>query len=335
MPIFSKDSPPTPAKQAGTHPAPTEETRQAARLYPRRIPSAWAGRIRWADPLDPLGRQVIPAAEELLPVAGFTTDPLEEQGKQQAPGLLQKYAGRALLQLSGQCPIHCRFCFRRHDTYANLPKNSAEWSPALAWLAKEPTIHEVIYSGGDPLMRSDRELAELTRRLATIPHITRLRIHSRMPIVTPKRVGQALLNWLTATRLTPVLVLHCNHPAELDNAALQAIRQLRQAGILLLNQSVLLKGVNDDAETLAELCETLSNHQVIPYYLHLLDPVAGAAHFYVESGHARRLLNQLQARLPGYAVPKLVWEEPGYPSKKSVDLIPGSAGVPPATTTGK
>ncbi|MBF0463366.1 MAG: EF-P beta-lysylation protein EpmB [Magnetococcales bacterium] len=296
------------------------EARQAADLYSWRVPSVWAKRIDWHNPNDPLRRQVMPSAAELQSVAGFTVDPLAEHGEQRVPGLLQKYAGRVLLQVSGHCPIHCRYCFRRHDTYANLPHDRATWAPALQWIAQDPSIHEVVLSGGDPLMVADRHLAELVQSLAAIPHLLRLRVHSRMPVVAPKRVGVRLLRGLTTTRLTPVLVIHCNHAAELDAAVLAGLARLQQAGILVLNQSVLLRGVNDDADTLVALCETLVNHRVLPYYLHLLDPVAGAAHFQVDRERARALILELQARLPGYAVPKLVWEQPGQSSKVAVDL---------------
>ena len=282
-----------------------------------------AKRINWDDPQDPLRRQVLPSTEELHRVDGFVTDPLAEAEARrssgaQIPGFLQKYHGRVLLQVSGQCAIHCRFCFRRHDAYADIPKNLAEWSAALTSIANDPSIHEVLFSGGDPLMLPDWRLAELVQQLATIPHLARIRIHSRMPIVTPKRIGAALIRWLTETRLTPVMVIHCNHPLELDARAQAALSRLVNAGIPVLNQSVLLKGVNDNVDTLTALCETLVNHRVIPYYLHLLDPVAGAAHFQVGKEDARALVAQLQARLPGYAIPKLVQEQPGKLSKTEV-----------------
>ena len=231
------------------------------------------------------------------------------------PGLLQKYHGRVLLQLSGECAIHCRFCFRRHDHYRNIPKTIAAWSPALAVIANDPSIHEVLLSGGDPLMVTDKLLTELTQHLDAIPHLSRLRIHSRMPVVTPKRITPALIRLLTTSRLTTIMVIHCNHPKELDQHTTTAIARLINAGIPVLNQTVLLKGVNDDADTLTNLCETLINHRVLPYYLHLLDRVAGAAHFQVEEEQAHPLIAQLQSRLPGYAIPKLVREEPGKPSK--------------------
>ena len=298
---------------------------EANQRYSFRVPSPLSQRIDWNNPRDPLQRQFMPSAEEMLTAEGFTTDPLaEEQARHTIhdspspvyiPGLLQKYHGRVLLQVSGQCAIHCRFCFRRHDDYADIPKNSDDWSPALALIASDTSLHEVLFSGGDPLMVADDHLAALVQRLAIIPHLKRLRVHSRMPIVTPKRVGTALLRWMTETRLTPIMVIHCNHPAELDNNALAAIARLVDAGIPVLSQSVLLGGVNDDANTLATLYEKLIDHRVIPYYLHLLDKVAGAAHFQVTEAVARTLMTELQARLPGYAIPRLVWEQAGASSK--------------------
>ena len=299
------------------------EAQEAATLYPFRVPSQWAKRIDWNDLHDPLRRQVYPSAEEQRLVHGFVTDPLQERQTQPSsppavPGLLHKYHGRVLLQLSGHCAIHCRFCFRRHDAYADIPQNLQAWSPALTYIARDPSLHEVIFSGGDPLMLPDTQLTDLVQQLAAIPHLLRLRVHSRMPVVTPKRVGAALLRWLTGTRLTPIMVIHCNHPAELDEAAQTALARLVHAGIPVLSQSVLLEGVNHDADTLVALYETLVRHRVIPYYLHLLDSVAGAAHFQVKKEQAQALIAQLQARLPGYAVPRLVWEQPGKSSKTPV-----------------
>jgi EF-P beta-lysylation protein EpmB len=286
--------------------------------YPLRIPSHWQQRIDWHDPQDPLLRQVAPTLQEGEVVHGFGSDPLEEERAQPVPGLLHKYAGRALLLLTHSCPIHCRYCFRRHS---NAVKSSPQtWQAALDWIRQESSLREVILSGGDPLMVSDRVLQQLTVQLADIPHLQRLRIHSRMPVVTPKRIGSKLVQWLTGSRLTPIVVLHCNHVQELDEPVLHGLRRLQQAGVLLLNQTVLLKGVNDSIEVLAQLCETLINHQIMPYYLHQLDPVAGAAHFQVPTVVAQQLWLQLQRRLPGYAVPRLVWEQPGYPSKRLIEL---------------
>ncbi|MBF0183028.1 MAG: EF-P beta-lysylation protein EpmB [Magnetococcales bacterium] len=295
-------------------------------LYPERIPSHWRQRIDWNNSDDPLLRQVVATAAEQEQITGYVTDPLAEEQAQPLPGLLHKYAGRALLLLSHSCPIHCRYCFRRHSNEATPTRKEPSWQAALEWIAQENSLQEIIFSGGDPLMRSDQELSRLVQQLAAIPHLQRLRIHSRMPVVTPKRIGKGLLHWLTGSRLTPILVIHCNHPAELDATVLQALRRLKEAGVLLLNQAVLLKGINDSVETLATLCERLVNHQVLPYYLHQLDPVAGAAHFQVSNSDAHRLWCQLQARLPGYALPRLVWEQPGYPSKRLLEPTAAESG---------
>ncbi|WP_227657418.1 EF-P beta-lysylation protein EpmB [Candidatus Magnetaquicoccus inordinatus] len=288
--------------------------------YPLRVPSHWRQRIDWQNSQDPLLRQIQPTPEEWQPVAGFSEDPLAEEQAQPLPGLLHKYAGRALLLLSHSCPIHCRYCFRRHSNESKPTTSAHNWQAAVEWIKQEKTIREIIYSGGDPLMLPDRQLQQLTRQLAEIPHLQRLRVHSRMPVVTPKRIGHDLLQWLTGSRLTPVLVIHCNHPQELDSLVLQALHKLQQAGVLLLNQSVLLKGINDSVEVLAALCETLIHQRILPYYLHQLDPVAGAAHFRVDNAKAAHLWLQLQSRLPGYALPRLVWEQPGYPSKRLLEL---------------
>ncbi|MBF0096777.1 MAG: EF-P beta-lysylation protein EpmB [Magnetococcales bacterium] len=291
---------------------------QILQRYPLRIPSHWQRRIDWHNPQDPLLRQVAPTPQEAEKVPGFCSDPLGEEQVQPIPGLLHKYAGRALLLLTHSCPIHCRYCFRRHSNEAKPSPQS--WQAAIDWIRQESSVREIILSGGDPLMVSDRVLRELTEQLAAIPHLQRLRLHSRMPVVTPKRIGNQMIQWLTGSRLAPIVVIHCNHVHELDAAVLHALRRLRQAGVLLLNQTVLLKGVNDSIEALAQLCEMLINHQIVPYYLHQLDPVAGAAHFQVPTVVARQLWLQLQRRLPGYAVPRLVWEQPGYPSKRLIEL---------------
>ena len=216
---------------------------------------------------------------------------------------------------TGVCAIHCRYCFRRHYPYATAPKSLAAWEPALAQIAADSSLHEVLLSGGDPLVLVDEFLVELAERLAAIGHVRRLRVHTRLPIVIPDRVCDELLAWLTGTRLTPIVVVHANHPAELDSHVARALARLIDAGVLVLNQAVLLRSVNDTADVLAELCERLIDLRVVPYYLHQLDPVAGAAHFDVPVEDGRRLVDELRARLPGYAVPRYVREAPGEASK--------------------
>ncbi|TWT85760.1 L-lysine 2,3-aminomutase [Posidoniimonas polymericola] len=296
-----------------------EPARAAAREFPLLAPRGYVGRMRPGDPADPLLRQVLPLADELAPATGFDQDPVGDAAAALTPGLLQKYQGRVLLVTTGACAVHCRYCFRRHYPYSESPKALAAWDEALAQIAADPTIHEVILSGGDPLTLVDETLGELARRIADIPHVNRLRVHTRLPVMIPSRVTDELLAWLTGTRLTPVMVLHANHANELDDAVngevARAIARLAGAGVPLLNQAVLLRGVNDTTAAQAELCERLVDHRVMPYYLHQLDKVAGAAHFETPSELGEQIITKLRARLPGYAVPRLVREEAGESSK--------------------
>jgi EF-P beta-lysylation protein EpmB len=292
-----------------------EQAARAAAGFPLLVPAGYLARIRPGDTADPLLRQVLPLSAEETTVPGYEIDPVDDAAALRAPGLLHKYPGRALLIATGACAIHCRYCFRRHYPYAEAPKSLAAWEPALAEIAADSSLHEVLLSGGDPLVLVDDFLAALTERLATIAHVRRLRIHTRLPIVIPERVCDELLAWLAGNRLTPIVVVHANHPAELDKAVAQALARLVDAGVVVLNQSVLLRGVNDTAEVLAELCERLVDLRVIPYYVHQLDPVAGATHFDVPEAEGRRIVEQLAACLPGYAVPRYVREVPGRPNK--------------------
>ncbi|MBL9125804.1 MAG: EF-P beta-lysylation protein EpmB [Planctomycetaceae bacterium] len=275
------------------------------------VPPGYLGRIRPGDPADPLLLQVLPTESEVQPVAGFREDPVGDLEATRAPGLLQKYAGRALMVATGACAVHCRYCFRRHFPYEEMPKGFAAWEPALAELAGDAAVHEVILSGGDPLTLVDSRLAGLAERLASIPHLRRLRIHTRLPIVIPERVTDELLSWLRGTRLAPLVVVHANHPREIDRDVELALRRLVDSGIPVLNQAVLLKGVNDSAEVLAELCERLVDLRVLPYYLHQLDRVAGAAQFEVAESAGLAIVAELRRRLPGYAVPRYVRERAG------------------------
>jgi EF-P beta-lysylation protein EpmB len=233
-------------------------------------------------------------------------------------GVLHKYHGRALLVTTGACAVHCRYCFRRHFPYRHASASADGWQRALGYLRDHPETSEVILSGGDPLTLSDRRLASLASALTELPHLRRLRIHSRLPVVLPERVDDALLGWLTGSRLKPVLVIHANHANELDEAVARALARLTGGGVMLLNQAVLMRGVNDDAGALADLSERLLELDVVPYYLHLLDRVQGAAHFEVPEAEARALHRNLAARLPGYLVPRLVREEPGAPAKTAI-----------------
>ena len=286
-----------------------------AEQFPVFVPPAYLSRIRTGDPNDPLLRQVLPRSEEMARVAGFTKDPVGDHQATLRPGVLQKYAGRALLVTTGACAIHCRYCFRRHFPYEQVPHSDAAWDAALSSIAADLSIHEVILSGGDPLMLVDGRLADLANKIAAIGYVRRLRVHTRLPIMIPRRVTDELVAWLSGTRLTPVMVIHANHARELDDQVADALSKLRKAGVVLLNQAVLLRGVNDSSEAQAELSERLIDVGVVPYYLHQLDRVAGAAHFEVPIDEGKHIMEELRARLPGYMVPKYVQEIPGEASK--------------------
>lgn len=274
-----------------------------------RVPRAFVARMVPGDPRDPLLLQVLPSRREEEHVEGFGVDPVAELDRSPQPGLLHKYHGRVLWVLSGACAIHCRYCFRRHFPYGDHLGGPTARQQVLDHLRGDPTIREVILSGGDPLSLDDGRLAELAHEIAAIEHVERLRVHTRLPVVIPSRVDEALLEWLTGTRLTPVVVLHVNHANELDADVAAAIGRLRERGVTLLNQAVLLAGVNDRVEALVELSERLFAAGVLPYYLHQLDRVDGAAHFEVEDSRALALVTQVAARLPGYLVPRLVRDD--------------------------
>lgn len=290
------------------------DAEDASSGFPLLVPRPYLARIRPGDPCDPLLVQVLPRREEQETVCGFTSDPLGEADAGASPGLLRKYHGRLLIVTTGACAVHCRFCFRRHFPYTNTPRREGLWQSAIE-RAADPSITEVILSGGDPLTIDDPELARLARRLDSLPHLRRIRLHTRLPIVVPQRVTDELLSWLRAGRITPVVVVHANHPAEIDTSVAAALTRLVDAGVPVLNQSVLLRGVNDNLETLAALCERLIDLRVIPYYLHQLDRAAGTAAFEVGTEKGRELIGALRTRLPGYAVPRYVREIPGTPHK--------------------
>jgi L-lysine 2,3-aminomutase len=280
--------------------------------FPLLVTEAYLSRIRPADASDPLLRQVLPVADEDAP--GGSEDPVGEAAAEIAPGVLRKYAGRALLVTTAACAIHCRYCFRRHYPYGPGAA-TADWSPALAAAAEDPAVSELILSGGDPLMLSDRRLGSLTAQLAELPRIRRLRLHTRLPIVVPDRVDDGLLAWVSSLSIPLVMVVHVNHAHEIDTEVGAALTRLRGAGVTLLNQSVLLRGINDSAAALAALSERLFRFGVLPYYLHQFDPVVGAMHFAVADATAQRIDQELRTRLPGYLVPRLVREVAGAPAK--------------------
>jgi EF-P beta-lysylation protein EpmB len=287
----------------------------AASSFRLRVPRSYVSRMTRGNPHDPLLRQVLPIEAELQDAADYTADPLGERAALRAPGLLQKYHGRALIITTSACAVHCRYCFRREFPYAEQTTESARWSEALNEIAGDETIEEVILSGGDPLSLSDARLASLTDALQRIPHVRRLRIHTRQPVVLPSRVDAGLTQWLSQLRLPVVFVLHANHPNEINDEVRDVCAQLRDSGVTLLNQTVLLRGVNDDADVLAELSRRLFEAGVLPYYLHVLDRVRGAAHFDVPEERARLIAGQLAAWLPGYLVPRLAREIYGAPAK--------------------
>ncbi|MGM0544229.1 MAG: EF-P beta-lysylation protein EpmB [Pseudomonadota bacterium] len=289
--------------------------RTGHQLFEVCVPNAYVSRIAPGDPGDPLLRQVLPLDDEALSLPGFVADPLEEADHQPASGLIHKYAGRVLLIASPACAINCRYCFRRHFPYSENSPSRAQWQEALDYLRADTSIHEAILSGGDPLAANDRQLAWLVEQLEAIPHLKRLRIHTRLPVVIPDRVDDTLLDWLSATRLQKVVVLHINHANEIDQSVVDACARLKQAGVTLLNQSVLLRGVNDGVTALATLSERLFEAGILPYYLHVLDPVQGAAHFDVSDEEARKLVASLRDLLPGFLMPRLVREIPGKGSK--------------------
>jgi len=292
-----------------------EPARAAARRFPLRVPRGFVARMRRGDPHDPLLLQVLPLGAELDEVPGYRRDPVGDLAARAGPGLLQKYAGRALLVATGACAVNCRYCFRRHFPYEQENASRDAFGPALDVIRSDASLGEVILSGGDPLTLSDRRLAALFGALQGIAHVRRVRVHSRLPIVLPERIDDGFLEAWSGLRLRKVVVVHANHAREIDDAVRTAIARLRAADTTVLNQAVLLRGINDRARDLVELSEALFDAGALPYYLHLFDPVAGAAHFDLPAEAAQRLLAQVASRLPGFLVPRLVREEPGAPAK--------------------
>ncbi len=285
------------------------------RGFPLRVPRGFAARMRKGDPEDPLFRQIWPWPAEDDSAPGYVIDAVGDLHKLRGGGLIHKYRGRVLVVATGACAVHCRYCFRRHFPYSEQLGARDHWREALAEIAGDSSLQEVILSGGDPLSLSDDKLAEFATALEQIPHVRRLRLHTRQPIVLPERIDARLLDWLDRSRLQLVMVLHANHANELDDSVAQALQPLRERRITLLNQSVLLRGVNDSVDALTQLSERLLEVGVLPYYVHLLDRVQGAAHFEVDAARATALMRELVARLPGYLIPRLVREDAGAPSK--------------------
>ncbi len=296
-------------------PADTISGQQAAGDFPLFVPLPFLERMELGNPNDPLLRQVLPSRQEAEYQPGYSRDPLGESQFEPAGGLLQKYHGRILLIATGSCAVHCRYCFRRHFPYGHANQNHSDWDDAIDHIEKDASIAEVILSGGDPLTLVDTRFDELIHRIQGISHVKRLRIHTRLPIVIPQRMTDALVEALSQSRLTVVVVVHCNHANELDTAVDRAIGLLTANAITVLNQAVLLQGVNDEIGSLVALSERLFELGVLPYYLHQLDPVAGAAHFQVPIHQGLQLIEQMRMRLPGYLVPRYVQEIAGEPNK--------------------
>ena len=290
----------------------------AAARFPLRVPRGFAARMRHGDAHDPLLRQVLPLVEEERAAPGFSLDAVGDAAARAGRGLLHKYQGRALLVATGSCAVHCRYCFRRHFPYGEETAAADGWGESLEFLAAHPDIDEVLLSGGDPLSLATSKLVELTRALARLPQIRRLRIHTRLPVVLPERVDEELLAWLRSLPWPVAIVLHANHANELDDAVAGACSRLRGTGALLLNQSVLLRGVNDEVGTLAALSTRLFEIGVLPYYLHQLDRVWGTAHFEVSDERARSIHAELHRCLPGYLLPRLVRETAGEAGKSDL-----------------
>jgi len=296
----------------------------AAEKFSLRVPRGFVARMRPRDPGDPLLRQVLPLGDELHDTPGFVGDPVGDLAAVTGPGILRKYQGRTLLIASGACAVNCRYCFRREFPYGEGVAASARWAPALDALAGDTSLRELILSGGDPLTLTNTRLTELLPLLDRLPALGRLRLHTRLPVVLPERLDAGFLAWVRALPVPLIVVIHANHANEIDSSVGVALQALKSAGATLLNQSVLLHGVNDSAASLAALSETLFENGVLPYYLHLLDRVRGAAHFEVPAVRARELMRSMVATLPGYLVPRLVREQAGDSGKTPVDFASGT-----------
>lgn len=291
---------------------------QAANDFPIKVPQPFVQLMEYGNPNDPLLKQVLPVKPELDTDSNYSTDPVDESNYNPVAGIVHKYHNRVLMIISPNCAVNCRYCFRRHFPYDENRQSKQQWLKALDYLKAKPEINEVIYSGGDPLAANDHFLAWLTQQIESIEHIRRLRIHTRLPVVIPSRIDGHLLNWLGNTRLKPTMVMHINHTNEIDTALCEAVERLKTAGVTVLNQSVLLRAINDNSEQLVALSEKLFDSGIMPYYLHLLDPVQGAGHFDVPKQRAVQIFHQIQAQLPGFLVPRLAQEIAGKPSKSLV-----------------
>jgi len=292
---------------------------KARQLFPVRVPLPFIEKMEKGNINDPLLKQVMPLSSEFLVTEGFVTDPLTEHDTA-AEGLLHKYKHRVLLIVKSGCAVNCRYCFRRHFPYSDNSPNKARWQQALDYIQQHEEITEVIFSGGDPLMASDEHLSWLVYQIEEFSHVKRLRLHTRLPVVIPRRITTSLVKLLSKTRLKTTMVLHINHSNEIDESLASSLELLREARIPLFNQSVLLKGVNDQAKLLSQLSEKLFDNGIQPYYLHMFDQVQGAAHFDVAEEQAVKIVKEMMAILPGFLMPKLVREIAGEANKTPINL---------------
>ena len=293
----------------------------AHQQFSLKVPQAYIRKMQQKDPHDPLFLQVMTQASESIPVEGYNRDPVGDLQASKVPGLLHKYPGRVLLITTAACAVHCRYCFRRHFPYNEQQAGRDQWHEALKYIEQDNSIREVILSGGDPLVLSDDKIASLIKQLESIPHVDRLRIHSRLPVVLPDRITDELIELLSTSRFNVCLVIHANHANEITRPEKSALLRLRLAGIHLLNQAVLLKGINHQLESQIALSDALYDAGVLPYYLHLLDPIEGAAHFNTDVEYARQLIQQMRQKLAGFLVPRLVREIAGEMSKKPANEL--------------
>jgi len=296
---------------------PTREVLAARILkrFPLRVPQSFVSRMRYGDPQDPLLRQVLPVGDEAIHAAGYGPDPVGDADSARGPGMLQKYHGRALLIVTGACAINCRYCFRREFSYADNSLTGSALDAALSQIRSDTTLQEIILSGGDPLSVTDARLESLLGQLADIKHVRRIRFHTRLPVVLPGRIDKSFLDVLSRIEKPMTFVIHCNHANEIDDNVARAIGEISQRCSPVLNQSVLLRGINDSVSALTDLSEALFKIGVLPYYLHQLDPVQGASHFEISDKAAQTLVGKVARQLPGYLVPRLVREVPGAPAK--------------------
>ena len=287
----------------------------ANRLFQLKVPLSFIKRMDPGNINDPLLRQILPLGAETVSAPNFTPDPVADLSSNPLPGIIHKYHGRVLLVTTGACAVHCRYCFRREFPYNAQTASRKQWDVALDYIQADETIHEVILSGGDPLTLSDAKLAMLFDALNDISHVKTIRLHSRLPIVLPERIDHGFIATLNRSQKNLVMVIHANHANEISTQVADAVHTLKIHNVMVLNQSVLLRGVNNSLTSLVELSHALFDIGVLPYYLNLLDKVSGSTHFDVDERQAQQLHASMKRLLPGYLVPKLVGDIPDQPSK--------------------